>query len=270
MKAWVKRALVAFLVLIAITAVGLTVAPASWVDWIVAKASSGRVRIAETSGTLWRGSGRIVLADTGALQRSDKAGGVLLPNSLLTGVVIPGRCNWTISPWPLLLGRLQMQLKLENMGQPVVIQGNHLQLTGSAGGFDLPQVRMDQLGSPWNTIQPNGALSVQWNEFRLERGRFIGRGSVTISQVSSALSSVRPLGSYRIDFDSNGQSAQLGMSTIAGPLQLEGQGSWTARSGLSFTAYGTAQAEQAKLQPLLALLGRRDGDRTIIRLGRQQ
>jgi general secretion pathway protein N len=58
------------------------------------------------------------------------------------------------------------------------------------------------------------------------------------------------------------------MTTLSGPLRLEGGGTWDARSGLRFTAEASAEEpERARLQPLLGLLGRREGERTIIKIG---
>ncbi len=265
---WLKRSVWLIIFLVLALAVGLWAAPASWLDGILRQASDGRVRMTDTEGGLWSGSGRIVLANVDADSGRGTLGRASAGSeSLVSGVQIPGRCNWQLNPWPLFLAQLDIRLKLEHMRETVSIKGNRQQLVGTAGSFDLPQIRMDRLGSPWNTIQPNAALAVRWEPFRLEQGKLIGKATVTVSQVASALSSVRPLGSYRIDLDSNGQKAQIGMSTLTGPLQLDGQGEWTLRGGLKFTAYAQATAEQLKLQPLLSLLGKRDGDRTIIRLG---
>jgi general secretion pathway protein N len=261
---WLKRAFWLFVAIVLAFAVALWAAPASWLDGIIRQASEGRLRMTDTQGGLWNGSGRLVLANIDSTEAGrDQTGN----DSLISGVQIPGRCNWQLNPWPLFLAQLDIRLKLEHMKETVSIKGNRQKLVGSAGSFDLPQIRMDRLGSPWNTIQPSGALSVRWEQFQVDQGKFIGKAAVTVAQAASALSNVRPLGSYRIDIDSNGQKAQISISTLNGPLQLDGQGDWTLRSGLKFLAYAQATAEQLKLQPLLSLLGKRDGDRTIIRLG---
>jgi general secretion pathway protein N len=235
---------------------GLVAAPASWADGLISRFSGQRVRLAETEGSLWKGTGRLVLADPSS------AG-----NWLTSGVVIPGRCSWQIKAFRLLIGQLDAQLQLESMQQPIALVGDRQRIMGSAGMVNLPQLQLERLGSPWNTIAPNAAIAVQWEPFQIEQGKFLGKAAVSISQVSSAISPVKPLGSYRVDIDSQGAQAKLTMVTTSGPLQLEGQGDWTARSGLRFTAYAQARAEQDRLQPLLGLLGKRDGNRTVIKLG---
>ena len=268
----IYAALGVLLVLVALT-VFLWSAPASWADAIVSQATSGRVRLAESQGKLWAGSAKIALVDPSSLgdtvsnSRIAANDAALIRSTALAGVVIPGRCRWDLAALPLLIGNVRLQLQFDNMAAPVFLVGDRAKLTGSAGALDLPAVRLDRLGSPWNTIQPNAALSVKWDAFVLERGQFVGKAALTVSQVGSALSPINPLGSYRIDLDSTPQKAALVMVTLNGPLQLDGQGDWTVRTGLRFIAYAQAQAEQAKLQPLLGLLGKREGDRTVIRLG---
>jgi general secretion pathway protein N len=251
-----SSAMIGVLALAIVAVAALVGAPASWADSLLSQFSGGRIRIAETEGNLWRGTGRLVLAD---------------PSSsvpwLTSGVVIPGRSQWQIKPIRLLVGQLDAQLQLESMQQPIRLTGDRQRITGSAGMVNLPQLQLERLGSPWNTIAPNAALALQWEPFQIDGGKFLGKAVVSISQVSSALSPVKPLGSYKVDIDGQGNSAKLSMTTTSGPLQLEGQGDWTARSGLRFTAYAQAQAEQERLQPLLGLLGKRDGNRTVIKLG---
>ena len=265
-------ALAVMLVLVALT-VFLWSAPASWADAIVSQATSGRVRLAEAQGKLWAGTAKIALVDPSSIGNtltntsSTPANPSSKSSTALSGVVIPGRCRWDLAALPLLIGNVRLQLQFDNMASPVFLLGDRAKLTGSAGALDLPAVRLDRLGSPWNTIQPNAALSVKWDAFVLEQGQFVGKAALTVSQVGSALTTINPLGSYRIDLDSTAQKAALVMVTLNGPLQLDGQGDWTAQTGLRFTAYAQAQAEQAKLQPLLGLLGKREGDRTVIRLG---
>lgn len=265
---WILGGLVVLSVTLLMVAIGLAFAPASWVDGFVSGATKGRFRIAEPSGNIWRGSGRLVITD-GQQNRGNDRSQTSNSDRLLVGMALPGRLIWQVTPWPLFIGRLDAQLKFDSMKQVIRLKGHSRELIGTAGAMDLPQLRMDQLGSPWNTIQPSATLSVRWDEFRLNNGQFFGRGSISLAQVSSALSTVRPLGSYQVDFDSQGQKAQLTMKTVNGPLQLEGQGDWTPNGGLRFVAFGKATAEEAQLVPLLALLGKREGDRTVIRLGKQ-
>jgi general secretion pathway protein N len=250
--------------LAAVLAVLVTQAPASFADVALERLTQGRVRLAEASGTVWSGRGRIVLVDVADRGRAQSAG----PIAAVPGVVLPGRFGWTVSPWPLLVGVLDARIEHDSMRQPVLLTGRAGELRATPGSLQLPPVALDRLGSPWNTIRPTGALTLSWENVTLRSGRFDGRASIELQQAGSALTPVRPLGAYRIDVVGAGARAQVKMNTLSGPLRLEGGGTWDARSGLRFTAEATAEGpERARLQPLLGLLGRREGERTIIKIG---
>jgi general secretion pathway protein N len=249
--------------LLAVLTVLLVYAPASLADWALDRATQGRVRLADASGSLWAGRGRLVLAD---LPDANAVAGRRLPT--VAGVVIPGTFRWRLSAWPLLVGVLDARIEHDSMKRPVVVSGNAGELRISAGGLTLPPVDLDRLGSPWNTIRPTGTLAVSWENVTLRSGRFDGRAAIELSQAASALTPVRPLGAYRIDIVGSGPQAQVQIHTLSGPLRLDGSGTWDARAGLRFTAEAQVdESERIRLQPLLGLLGRRDGDRTIIRIG---
>ena len=250
--------------LLSAVAVVLTQAPASLVDTALVRLTQGRVRLAETAGTIWSGSGRIVFADVVEASSGRSA----VPVASVPGVVLPGRFAWRVSPWPLLVGVLDARIEHDSMRQPVLLTGRAGELRATPGSLQLPPVALDRLGSPWNTIRPTGALTLSWESVTLRSGRFDGRASIELQQAASALTPVRPLGAYRIDVAGSGSQAQVSMNTLSGPLRLQGSGTWDARSGLRFTAEASAEEpERARLLPLLGLLGRREGERTIIKIG---
>jgi hypothetical protein len=80
-----RTAIAVAIAVVAFAAALLLEAPASLLDARLASISDGRVRIAHAAGTLWRGSGDLVLA----------AGGPQRPVA------------WRIEAWPLLRGELR-------------------------------------------------------------------------------------------------------------------------------------------------------------------
>lgn len=92
--------------------------------------------------------------------------------------------------------------------------------------------------------------------------------SVELREAASAVSPVRPLGSYKVDVVSSGLQADVSLSTLQGPLRLSGNGNWTGRSGLRFTVQAESEPrERERLSGLLSLVGRREGERVIIKIG---
>ncbi|MGB7301403.1 MAG: type II secretion system protein N [Burkholderiaceae bacterium] len=234
-------------------------APATLADWGLRQQTGGRLGLAETGGTVWDGNGRLVLIDI-----SDRSA----DRRTVAGVAIPGRISWDIRMLPLLLGIVNADIRIDSMGEPVRLSGGLNEMRISAGKLSLPSVDLSRLGSPWNTIKPAGALALEWDGITLQRGAFNGRASIELREMASALTPVRPLGSYRIGVLGQGSSAKLDITTISGPLLLEGDGTWNSRQGVRFSALASAEErERTRLQTLLGLIGRRQGTKTLIKIG---
>ena len=126
------------------------------------------------------------------------------------------------------------------------------------------------LGTPWNTVQAQGSLlfssqglSLEWVDGRL---MVAGSAQLDAQQISSRLSTLRPMGSYRLRLD-GGSPAVLRLSTLEGSLQLNGSGQWIG-SRLRFEGVASAAPDRLDaLSNLLNILGRREGARSIIKVG---
>jgi general secretion pathway protein N len=126
------------------------------------------------------------------------------------------------------------------------------------------------LGTPWNTLQLDGdlllsskSLSVEWIEGRLA---VAGRAELLAQRLSSRLSTLRPMGSYRITV-LGGPTPALQLETLEGALQLSGSGQWVG-SRLRFSGTATAAPDREEaLANLLNIIGRRNGARSIISIG---
>ncbi|MEZ5659289.1 MAG: type II secretion system protein N [Burkholderiaceae bacterium] len=215
--------------------------------------------MAEAEGTIWHGSARLVLVDIHDREAE---------RVTLAGVAIPGRMHWQVRLFPLLVGALRASVRLDGMSETIAIDGGLGELRIGRGSLNLPSVDLGRLGSPWNTVRPSGALAVRWEGLTLRPGVFDGRANIELRDMASALTPVRPLGSYRIGVAGEGDSAKLDIQTLQGPLNLEGSGVWTNKRGVQFTAQASADPEQRdRLRNLLGLLGRRQGDKTLINIG---
>ena len=119
-------------------------------------------------------------------------------------------------------------------------------------------------------LQPEGELSldtrglaVQWLAGRLQVD---GRAEATARHVSSRLSTLRPMGSYRLTM-TGGDAVALELSTLEGSLLLSGSGQWVG-GRLRFAGEASAAPGlEAQLANLLNIIGRRQGDRAIISFG---
>lgn len=245
------------LALLSVVFAVLVFLPASWMGLILEKQSLGRLSLGDAQGSFWRGSAFLGVA-------ADKEGPVQ--------PLFPGRFNWRISPM-LLLGQVDLLVENpETLGRPLQINGDFSQWQVNSSSIMLPPERLEGLGAPLNTIGPNGKLRLYWDNLELTRlGNAIevrGKMDFDMHDMSSRLSSIRPLGSYKMSIDWAGSQAQMKLMTVKGPMMLEGQGSLlTGKFKFSGKAYAQVGQEE-KLANLLNLLGqrRKDGDLQFIAL----
>ena len=243
--------------IISIVATTLVFLPASWMASIIETQSAGRLSLGDAQGTLWNGSAFI--------------GGAAGHNGPVTPL-LPGRFSWQLSPMAL-LGSVNMELKnAAALSQPMSITGSwrHLQISPST--ISLPAERLAALGAPLNTIQPSGKMRLSWGLLQLGIldgvANMKGNMNLGMHEIASRLSPVKPLGDYNLAVDWLGQQATVKLSTIKGPMLLNGAGKLT-NGRLQFS--GTAEAESGhkeRLANFLNLLGqhRMEGNRDVIAL----
>lgn len=285
---WVALATVAG----AVTATTLF-APAQWLVEPLARATLGRLALVNAHGTIWHGQGGLVFS--GGEGSHDRT-------------ALPGTVTWTLRPtWgpttgaehtattantvtaatlpsPSGLGLLLSVHMACCMQTPLSVRWSpgwsrhtvHL----AAHHSTWPAALLSGLGTPWNTLQLQAGLTWATPGLTLQVGnsRLSGEGTATldVTDASSRLSTIRPMGSYRLTWQwpasPPGDAAPaadptLSLQTLQGALQLSGNGQWVAgRLRFEGTAEAAPGREEA-LTNLMNLLGRRQGSRTLIKIG---
>jgi general secretion pathway protein N len=245
--------------------VGLVVfAPASWLASAIASATGQRLILADARGTVWSGSAVAVLA--GGPDSRDAA-------------YLPGRLEWTLTPrWYgvdlaarqecCLNGTTTVQIR-PGLGR---IRATLMPRTDWVGQW--PSAWLGGLGTPWNTLQLGGSFRLLSPGVTIEsvegRWRLEGKVDLVLDGVSSRLTTLDTLGSYRVSLSGGGASSTLTLlrvTTQDGPLQLSGNGTW-GPGGVKFRGEArAAPADEPALSNLLNIIGRRDGARSIISIG---
>lgn len=268
-KAWVEArgATVRWAIVGAILGVlvGLVVfAPASWLASAIASATGQRLILADARGTVWSGSAVAVLA--GGPDSRDAA-------------YLPGRLEWTLTPrWYgvdvaarhecCINGTATIQIR-PGFGR---IRATLVPRTDWIGQW--PSAWLGGLGTPWNTLQLGGSFRLLSPGVTIEsvegRSRLEGKIDLLLDGVSSRLTTLDTLGSYRVSLSGGGAGntpTLLTVTTQDGPLQLSGNGTW-GPGGVKFRGEArAAPTDEAALSNLLNIIGRRDGARSIISIG---
>lgn len=241
-------------------------APAGWLARALASATDGHLLIVDTRGSVWDGSGVLVLAG-GAGSRDAAA--------------LPGRLRWKMG-----VKGLGLQLAAR---QDCCINGELL--VGIRPGFGRLELSVDTradwlarlpagllagLGTPWNTLQLGGSLRLSARELRLEsvqgRWRQFGELQLDLLNLSSRVSTVAPLGSYRLGIAAdpgNAGVSNVRLQTLEGALQLSGAGTLSGGGGKSrfVGEAGAAPGREEALNNLLNIIGRRQGARSVLTIG---
>lgn len=238
-------------------------APAAWLAQAVSSGSGDRVLLADARGTVWNGSAVVVL--TGGPGSRDASS-------------LPGRMEWTLG-----LKGAGLQLTANHaccLFGPTAIQvqpglGRLTLVTPNApGGIgQWPAAWLSGLGTPWNTLQLGGSMRLSSPGARIEyvqgRWRLDGQATLDLTGISSRISTLDELGSYRMVLSGNAASGNttLQLSTTAGALQVSGQGQW-AGAAMRFRGEAVAaEGAESALNNLLNIIGRRQGARSVISIG---
>ena len=238
----------------------LAFAPAAWLGDILASATNRQLQLADPRGTVWSGDAQLVLSGGQGSQDS---------------LALPGRLEWELS---VSMRGLELSVRAACCTpQPLqlTLQPGWLrfQLLVADNMSEWPAGLLAGLGAPWNTVQPQGLLQLRSERLSLEwiQGRISVAGGARLDALgmSSSLSTLRPIGSYRLSLAGSADRAppRLQLQTLEGSLSLVGSGQWTG-SHWSFQGEASAAPEREQaLGNLLNMVGRRQGVRSIISLG---
>lgn len=208
-------------------------APASWLASGLASSSGGQVLLQAPRGTIWQGSADLVLS-----------GG----EGSVGAASLPSRLNWQISPaWfgldvslgapccTLAASPVQLGLRAGALSNRQDVEWR-LQ----AAHLGLPAGLLAGLGAPWNTLQLAGELLFTSDQLAgawSAQGpqNLTGRASLQANHVTTALSTVRPLGSYLL-------------TSAGSALRLETLGGAQSEAALILTGTGQIERGRASFQ----------------------
>ena len=216
--------------IVAYAACLLAFAPATLLDAVAARGSSGRMRIAEARGTLWTGSGQLEVRDA-------------------TGSRGIGRqLSWHLQPQFLLRGRLVFDLQVADSAKsfPLSISRSGIEISDARLAFPAAALGLAVPGV--GVIGPTGELLIHIDRLAVAGNSAIGNMKVLWQSAGSSLTPVSPLGDYELTVESTPSGFDTALRTLKGPLHLDGKGSTRRESPQPFSV--TARVDP-QIQPLL-------------------
>ena len=228
--------------------------PASWLGGALAAQTGCRVMLQQATGSIWQGNAALAFSEPNATE-----GGCREPLS------VTERFHWT-SACSLSSLTCSTELQFVALDKPQLISWGLKKTQIGANEVKLPAKVLEGLGNPWSTLRPRGQLGARWTDLVLggilgsagDQSSHFGVIRIIISNLSSPISPIKPLGAYEISANIGDEGLNWSLSTTSGPLLLKGQGD--LKSGLHFDGEASASPEaQDSLIGLLALLGKREG-----------
>ena len=224
--------------------------PATSLAGMVSNQTNCRVVLHQPIGTVWNGSAALGFSEPG------------LPNSSCRApTALTERFNWN-TQCSYMNGQCLVDINFAALDKPLLITIGFNQIKVAAGQITLPASILEAFGNPWSTLRPRGQLSAQWGD--LQKGSdTTGTVRLNVNDLSSPISTVKPLGSYEIKANLGQSATSFAIDTTAGPLILNGKGAVGAKDSSSIHFAGSAHAApeaEDSLIGLLSLLGKKDGD----------
>jgi general secretion pathway protein N len=198
----------------------LAILPATWLSAGLERVSGHRLSMRDPSGTVWRGSARLV-------GRSSHGVWVDL-----------GQLHWSTKPSQLLVGRLAMQIgvgakpdaRVELTFGSVTVEGLDVELPGSLLASVAPAA---------DTVQPDGRIRIRSDRFRMDSSSLFGTADVEWRDLRVRKPVPLDLGSHAAELRGSGKSIDIELHSISGPLKVSGTGSWSPGQGLSISGRAT-------------------------------
>lgn len=235
MTRWLLLGLAGFLAILVVRL------PAAW----FAGQLPGQIRCEGLGGTVWHGDCEGMSIDQG------------LPNRAPLGI---DALQWSLHPADLLRGRVSADIELQRGGSVARAtvtrgRGGLLDVRSLKGDLRIDRALLPPLPSGWQ-----GVATFEDVTLRLDGSSITQLAGSAVLRGMTDGSSGR-LGSYRMDFGSQSQSAPFKgtLRSIEGPLDLQGQ--LTVQSDTSWVLEGTVTARPdtpPSLSRMLQLLGPAD------------
>ncbi|HLP97884.1 MAG TPA: type II secretion system protein N [Sideroxyarcus sp.] len=198
-------------------------APASLLGWGMGHASGGALFLADPRGTVWNGSGVLVLQNDAS-------------------IISLGAYEWHARLADLLAAELTFAVRREESERPMLASfaplRNEVRLTGLQ--LTLPVQVLEMASPQLRPYQFSGEIDLQGDELKLSARGIEGKVAMRWERAGSGLSDIYPLGTYLLDMAGTGKTLNVRLSTESGSLLLAGQGQLEQGRGLTFN--GTAQA----------------------------
>lgn len=177
--------------------------PASWLDFFLMKLSNDTLRIVNTQGTVWSGSGDLILYPSRIFEIDPQ----ILNNFQRdkSFIKLAKNLKWEVKIGEIRSYEFGLQVKLNHPSlkwtenSNIEISRNTLMVP--SGEVVLPQLDLSSGSGLIAFFKPQFQLTVNWKDFFLSKGLAKGNSffvEASLNNFETKLSPIKPLGSYRV------------------------------------------------------------------------
>lgn len=215
----------------------LVSSPATLIDAAVYDASNGRLRLTQAQGTIWAGNGKLEMRDAEGR------------NALARDIA------WRIAPESLWRGKILCDVELTRTAQRFRVAASPGKVEVANAEISLPASTLAFAEARLKPLRLSGDLLLQASNLTIAQKAFQGNVTLRWNGAGSAFSPVSPLGSYEFQLHGQGNAVNATLTTLQGPMQLDGSGSWIAGGNPQFRATMLVPPEyREQMAPLLRLI----------------
>lgn len=208
-------------------------APSTLVATLLEQLSGGRLTLAQTQGTLWKGSGVLLLQHDSKFLPLGRYAWKLYPSADLRHINVDVDSG----------GAQETQIHISPWKNTIDVQHAYA---------NLPAQLLAVFAPPLSPYRLSGELLLTTESFNISPQSVVGNLNLDWKQATSGLTDIAPLGDYRIVMQGKGSALDIKLSTQQGKLKLDGSGQMQPGSALTFN--GTAQAAPEQKEALSELL----------------
>ena len=201
--------------------------PAAWLSQRIERLSGQRLELRAAAGSAWAGSGRLY-ARAGAGPLADL-----------------GAVRWTSFPAAFLRGKLGVDMTLNDASKPIRIEVGTGSIEIRDLALEVPGKLVAALAPPLQVFGPEGRLTIQSDNLRIEGETVLGLATVEWRDIRLARSSNLELGSHVARLRGAGSRVDVELGTLGGPLRVAGAGSWSPRGGLALSGSAEPRPDAA-------------------------
>lgn len=212
--------------------------PAYCVDSLLERVTPETVRIQNATGTIWNGAGDLSVRSLGQ-------------------ELLQTRIAWSVQPWWLAAGKLQLQVRGQDPDTPLqaTVRVGYRYVSMHDVDATLPASLAATVHPAVALIAPTGHVQIVTDETTVTPAGLQGQFRITWLGAGAGMSGLNQLGDYRLAVNGQGPAADLRIETLQGDVAVNAQGQWqTQGEGLVRISGNVVPGKREQnLRPLLAM-----------------